>query len=167
MTYNLDHLDAPTVKLLVDNGIQLDWYTILSQAIQHSDLDMIQYLLDRGVVPIPDHTKTSTLLHLACRWNDVECVKLLLRYPFDVNARDCNGDTPLHETDHDTIVRVLLEAGADWKIVNGAGQTALDKFRAIRARGDDHHDVIYIIDNSINLITSYDEFSGVKSALDE
>lgn len=38
----------------------------------------------------------KTALHTACRERSIPCIRLLLEAGADVNARDINGDTPIH-----------------------------------------------------------------------
>lgn len=77
---------------------------------------------------IDDH---CTLLHLECGFADIDAVKFLLSLSnIDVNKKDKNGYTPLHQAlmnNHDydkddskklEIVRLLLEAGADPNILD-------------------------------------------------
>ena len=58
-----------------------------------------------------------TLLHVAARKAHLDLVKLLIREGSDVNARDDDGETPLHwalaSKDHYNVARVLIESGAD------------------------------------------------------
>ena len=44
----------------------------------------------------------------------------------DVNARDGDGDTPLHHCDDANSAKLLIESGADFRIKNDEGCTALD-----------------------------------------
>ena len=65
------------------------------------------------------------------------CARLLLRYHAEVNCRDMDGDTPLHQAvgnvDYDEqegneeMVRLLLDHGANIRIKNKWGYTPLQK----------------------------------------
>lgn len=70
-----------------------------------------------------------TLLHVACKTTNRELIKLLIQEGGDVNARDEDGDTPLHwamaRKDRYDIARILLENGADLANVTVDGRTPL------------------------------------------
>ena len=45
------------------------------------------------------YTGYQTLLHMACQWDDIELVKLLMRLGVDTTVRDCDGMTPFMVAD--------------------------------------------------------------------
>jgi len=55
----------------------------------------------------------------------VECVRLLAEAGANVNARDLNGDTPLHETFLTDVEEELLKVGADVNARNKDGETPI------------------------------------------
>ena len=86
--------------------------------------DVVQYLLEHGAdVDTEANTKHSTPVHLASFHGGFKVAKLLLDHGVDINVRDKEGRTPLHESLIDLrnnmvdyyidAVRSLLEHGAD------------------------------------------------------
>jgi len=55
----------------------------------------------------------------------VECVRLLVQAGANVNARDNDGNTPLHETFLTDVEEELLRLGADVNARNGDGETPI------------------------------------------
>jgi len=55
----------------------------------------------------------------------VECVRLLAEAGADVNARDNDGNTPLHATSFVDVAEELLRLGADVNARNNAGETPI------------------------------------------
>ena len=55
----------------------------------------------------------------------VECVRLLAEAGADVNARDKNGDTPLHATYLVNVAEELLRLGADVNARNNKGESPI------------------------------------------
>jgi ankyrin repeat protein len=55
--------------------------------------------------------------------NRAECVRLLAEAGADVNARDAEGNTLLHQTMQEEIIEELLKLGADVNARNNSGET--------------------------------------------
>lgn len=88
----------------------------LEICIRNKDIKKMESLLDQGMDPntVIDNDG-NTLLHYAASSGQTEIVELLLRYRANINARNNNGDTPLHKAvyeQRENIVRILLERGA-------------------------------------------------------
>lgn len=146
-------LNSNEIKILINNGVPLNLYHLLSEAVYQCDNDMIQYILGLGIEPVTPFD-VEPYLHKACIWNNINGVKLLLKHGFDVNEKNRDGRTPLFLTSNEEILRLLLDAGADWTIVDNRGITVLDLHGA---HGYKNHDII-------ELIESY--MPDVKPALD-
>ena len=58
----------------------------------------------------------------------------------DVNARDGDGDTPLHHCDDVNSAKLLIEGGADFRLQNSEGLTALGVKEEELKEGDDEDD---------------------------
>eukprot|EP01099_Mayorella_cantabrigiensis_P008865 TRINITY_DN88_c0_g1_i1.p1 TRINITY_DN88_c0_g1~~TRINITY_DN88_c0_g1_i1.p1 ORF type:complete len:134 (-),score=37.57 TRINITY_DN88_c0_g1_i1:117-518(-) len=73
-----------------------------------------------------------TALHWAASGGHTDCIKILLKYDVDVNAKNNVGDTPLHMAawrNHAQACKLLIEAGAKRDIKNLNGQVPLDLCR--------------------------------------
>ena len=69
---------------------------LLLLACENGDLPMIQYFIEKQHADIHVNEKGKTLLHIACFRGNVEVIKYLMNlYPFDVEAKDEKGQTPL------------------------------------------------------------------------
>jgi ankyrin repeat protein len=74
--------------------------------------------------------KTAMFAAVDWRFSDkdgarVECVRLLAQAGANVNARDNDGDTPLHETFLTDVEEELLKLGADVNARNNEGETPI------------------------------------------
>ena len=88
----------------------------------------------------------ENIMHSACKFPCVETMKLILHAGCDVNAFNAEGNTPLHlavtfkPADPEEVVilsemlLLLLDIGADPKLVNKNGQTPLDRCETDEAR---------------------------------
>ncbi|KAL3776291.1 hypothetical protein ACHAW5_002600 [Stephanodiscus triporus] len=96
------------------------------------DLELLQASIEQlGISPNAADSNGFTFLHAACGYCRVEVIEWLLGLNkdstiIDVNARDCDGDTPLHHCDDAVSAKMLIEAGADDQQKNEEGQTPLE-----------------------------------------
>ena len=122
------------LKRLYEAGADLegrnkDGYTMLQLAVWYGRIDLVQLFLAEGNRKVTD-SKGGSLLHLAAddRGNGSGMMEFLLLTDLDVNSRDNNGNTPLHEASlhgSTATVDVLLRANADHSAVNNDGDTPL------------------------------------------
>lgn len=93
---------------------------------------MVQLLLDAGAnVDAITRSQLRTPLHLACLNERVDAAKLLLNCATcDVNAKDRNGETPLHMavgTGNVKLVALLVRHGADVNVRNLQNESVLQQ----------------------------------------
>ncbi|XP_033740974.1 protein phosphatase 1 regulatory subunit 12A-like isoform X10 [Pecten maximus] len=76
------------------------------------------------------HPKTgATALHVASAKGYMKVISVLIQAGSDINAKDCDGWTPLHAAAHwgqEEACKVLAEHMCDMDIKNNAGQSAFD-----------------------------------------
>lgn len=89
--------------------------------------EMATLMMMQGKVDLNHCTEQGwTPIYLATRWNDIRILELLFsNMPnFDINTREYNGKTALYLAAFDqnvSVVRYLLEKGADISIAEGIG----------------------------------------------
>lgn len=98
-------------------------------AASDGDLPLLQHAL--LTLNIPVNTADSnglTLLHSAASYNQTEIMSwLFTQQSINVNAKDNDGDTPLHHCDNVQAMKTLIEEGkADWKVENDEGNNVLE-----------------------------------------
>ncbi|VDK73322.1 unnamed protein product [Litomosoides sigmodontis] len=122
--------------------------------------------------------RKSTPLHLACGYNQVRAVKILLEKGADVQAVDIGGLVPLHNASsfgHLEVVNLLLEAGADaqaedlWKFTplhESASKGRLEVVKLLVANGADPTHKIGNTKSPIEYITDEDDRKQVLHEYD-
>lgn len=95
-------------------------------------IDIVRAIVARGVKLKRPLRGGHTYLHNAAMSGSEEAVRFVLEQGAAVDARDEEGDTPLHCATGAGVVRALLAAGAKVRQANGAGETALHT--AVKAR---------------------------------
>lgn len=122
--------------------------TPLLRAAKSGDIEIVRLLIDAGADPMHTMPNGSTALTYAAGlgWRNgsplapsfdqgsddeaVETLRLLLDLGLDIDGQNADGNTPLHAAltgrGAEAIIRFLIEAGADPRIPNNRGETALD-----------------------------------------
>lgn len=112
------------------------------------DLALLQSSIKQlGLSPNAADSNGFTFLHAACGYCRVEVIQWLLGMNkessgnIDVNARDGDGDTPLHHCDDAVSAKMLIEGGADHNLKNDEGNTSLQvKEKEFHEEGDEEDD---------------------------
>jgi ankyrin repeat protein len=98
-------------------------------AASDGDLPLLQHALITLNIPVNTADSNGlTLLHSAASYNQIEIMSwLFTQQSIDVNAKDNDGDTPLHHCDNLQAMKMLIEEGkANWKIDNDEGNNVLE-----------------------------------------
>ncbi len=103
----------------------------LHKAAYSGDVSKVREILQKGVNPDDRDSFGGTALHAAMFQTNMEIVRLLLEYKFDVNAvGPKNGYTPLHDAvwaDNLEAIKLLLVTGAKTTIKGKDGLTPYAK----------------------------------------
>ncbi|MFN7936433.1 MAG: ankyrin repeat domain-containing protein [Bryobacteraceae bacterium] len=129
--------DLETIRLLLKAGADVNAagannITALSEATLFGRRDIVRLLLDNGA----SHKggvamQKMPILSLAAIRGDLAIARMLVTAGAEVNATDAHGGTPLmwaaySDRLNPALVSYLLQAGADAKARNNAGESALD-----------------------------------------
>ena len=124
--------DLENVKLLLAHGA--DPSPGLSQAVTYGYPDVTRALIAAGASAAVSESSGINLLHWAAMTNHPEVISVLAQAGASVNATDEFNYTPLMyaatiDFGDAEVVKALLKAGADPKIRNDQGRTALEQAR--------------------------------------
>jgi len=112
----------------INNSGQTRGMDCLYFAAHHGNMEMLQYLVDRGATVYKKHGCSA--LHEAASKGDIEMMKYLIDKGANVNAREYRNVTPLHKavfTGKLEVVKLLVSHGADTKVYTDAFRgTAVD-----------------------------------------
>ena len=125
----------PLLKLLIENGANVDVVTKLGKNLMHlaaegNQPSMLIYLLTEEHQSAQSVDENgSTPLHWACYFGAEEAVDFLLNLKVDINEQDKEKLTPLHlatNEGRENIVIKLLQKNADKNLANNKGELPID-----------------------------------------
>lgn len=103
----------------------------LWEAAGDGNMERIKALLaaDSSLGPNSKDDNGYTPMHAAAAYSHIALLDVFKELGGDVNARDSDGDTPLHHCESEEAIAWLFAHGADFTLKNAHGQTALEKLR--------------------------------------
>ena len=130
------HGNLPAIRAILQSGVDVNMthgtmnWTGLHVAAQYDQVDAVKLLLEAGADPnIRDELGDTVLLnHLSCTHefgDNPLLVRALIQAGADVKIMDKKLNTPLHFTDSEAFAMMLVEAGADINAINGHGRSPL------------------------------------------
>lgn len=130
--------------------LAMQWSQELHEAASKGDTGTLQQCLEQGNSPNAiggqvcwvrgaSEINTRTPLHYSAKGGHLHCVRLLLRYGADPNAKDGDGYTPIHyicqihnpsgsEASKTILLclQSLMDFGGKWKARTASGHTPMD-----------------------------------------
>ncbi|KAL8187110.1 UNVERIFIED_CONTAM: hypothetical protein K2H54_033561 [Gekko kuhli] len=103
--------------------------TAIHWACRGGSLEVLKYLLNKGINRNARDKLLSTPLHVAVRTGQYDCGEHLIACEADLNAKDREGDTPMHDAvrlNRYKMIRLLIMYGANLNVKNTEGKTPMD-----------------------------------------
>jgi len=115
----------------------------LYDAIETSDLDMVREIISINPKLVFGKDEYGfTIVHAVASTDNEEIAKLILSYKIDVNSKNEDGITPIHNVMYPNIAQILIDSGANINITDNGGNTPLH----IQASdGEERNDVIEVL----------------------
>lgn len=137
--------DAQLVRLLLNAGVDADivdeygWTALIGAIYSLNAPELVKLLLDGDANAniVIKRERTPLMIATSAGRTGAELLKLLLDAHANVDAQDIEGNTALMEAamgDEPKMVTVLLQGGADPRIRNKYGLTALDLAKSYGGR---------------------------------
>ena len=133
--------DLDRIKYLIEKGGSLDVVdnnecSCLHIACRRKHVDVVKYLLDEGIDANVEDNTNDSCLHFACygfSHASIYILEMLLNAGADVNAHNTSGSTPfmyLCMYGTSSAIKVLLDAGADWRVPDNFDEFGIDYARS-------------------------------------
>ncbi|XP_044764144.1 ankyrin repeat domain-containing protein 16-like [Coccinella septempunctata] len=124
---NLEHTELLVSKIDI-NSEDSSGNTPFHEAVLGGNIDLIDFLVDKGADILAKNKNGSSALHLAAgNGSENILLHLVKKYKLDLNEVNLSGHTSLHcaaRKRHTKIFELLVELGADSKILDRSGRLA-------------------------------------------
>ncbi|XP_077297680.1 uncharacterized protein LOC143919303 [Arctopsyche grandis] len=131
--------------------IECDFNRSIHTACYYGNLEVLRFLINKGVELNYKNSHNETLLHVAAKGGNVKILQLLINKGLDLNIADNDGETPIFcaasfRRGRTEALRLLLKSGANPNALNSRGQTilhtlagcdALEQFKLLLSEGVD------------------------------
>ncbi|MCH2224999.1 MAG: ankyrin repeat domain-containing protein [Crocinitomicaceae bacterium] len=127
--------DIDVFNFFIKHGVQLSekdkkGNMPFLNAVSRNSREIVQFLAENTKNINGKNNKSENALHLAVKRNNLDILEILLSQNIDINAKNENGLTPLHlaamTAKDDSIIKKLVEAGADKQLLTPFEETAFD-----------------------------------------
>lgn len=134
------------LQVLVNNGLDINSINLygsnlVSYIAFSESTKTIEKWIELGADVDKKNVNGTTPLNFAIAGNNVRVVKLLVKHGVSVDHRNQHGSTPLHyaitglHSLSPKIPIILIEAGADVNVLDGEGNSPLNKLRKQKLYG--------------------------------
>jgi ankyrin repeat protein len=117
--------------LKFENPWQNPLFVACDERQRKSNIEIVKYLLSKGVPVNNEKKEYNSPLHLACLYNEAEIVELLLANGADVNARGESNNTPLisaARSQNPDLCNTLIQHGANTNDTNDFDENVFSAF---------------------------------------
>ncbi|XP_046571006.1 ankyrin repeat domain-containing protein 17-like [Haliotis rubra] len=134
----------------------VDFWTPVMHAVHAGDMDVFNFLVEKGADLSKVGIEKKNILHVACAGENVEIIKNLLKHDIvDIDSRDKDGLTPVMYTAKDgckDVFDVLVKWGADLSLLDDDNDNILH----LACGGNSIEIVKYLLKHNIVDINSRD-----------
>lgn len=117
-------------EVLDSNGNSLVFYLLDTRGLPKDFGAKVEALKAKGLDFTKAQQEDKNIWHLAVQKNDLRLLQTVKELGVDINAKDSQGNTPLHyaalQTDNVALLKFLLSNGADAKLTTEFGETPFD-----------------------------------------
>jgi len=126
--------DIDIIKYLMENHAEITFdgelnYSNLVDAIYNNGKPEIFNLLKNYNIPNFESELFQAIIYGHIQWNKLDLLNILIKFHFDINVKDVNGDTPIVyaiENGNGLIANYLIDCGVNLTNINNYGESIYD-----------------------------------------
>ena len=135
--------DVKTLELFMKNGADIHWsssdgcWTLLHIAAHHGCINVIEFLIEKGLYVNTKNKHDVTALHYAALNGNLKIAEILVEHGADIEVKDHNAKTPLSQATlkgHIAIMNFLISKGANLRTTTG--RTGMDLMHTAAMSGN-------------------------------